>query len=50
MRGQRQIVFITGEPGMGKTAVVDVFQRHAAVEIANLQIGRGQCMEGYSGK
>src|SRR6202040_889373 len=26
LRGQRQIVFVTGEPGIGKTALVDEFQ------------------------
>src|ERR1700688_4650988 len=28
--GQRQIVFVTGEPGIGKTTLVDAFQRQAA--------------------
>lgn len=31
--GQRQIVFITGEPGIGKTALADEFQRQAAAEV-----------------
>src|SRR5208283_4857269 len=30
VRGQRQIVFVTGEPGIGKTTLVDEFQRRAA--------------------
>ena len=47
VRGQRQIVFITGEPGIGKTTLVDEFQRRAA---ANVLIARGQCVEGYGGK
>jgi DNA-binding winged helix-turn-helix (wHTH) protein len=29
LRYQRQVVFITGEPGIGKTALVDEFQRRA---------------------
>ena len=50
MRGDRQIVFVTGEPGIGKTAMVDEFQRQAAAEDEHLRIGRGQCVEGYGGK
>jgi len=49
LKGQRQIVFITGEPGIGKTALVDEFQRLAAAEERNLRIARGQCVEGYGG-
>ena len=47
--GQRQIVFITGEPGIGKTALVDEFQRRAAAEEPSLRIARGQCVEGFGG-
>jgi DNA-binding winged helix-turn-helix (wHTH) protein/tetratricopeptide (TPR) repeat protein len=47
---QRQLVFITGEPGIGKTALVDEFQRRAAAEVTGLHIARGQCIEGYGGK
>ena len=50
LRGERQIVFITGEPGIGKTALAEVFQRQAAVEAPGLRIARGQCVEGYGGK
>src|SRR6202166_727216 len=49
MHGQRQIVFVTGEPGIGKTALADEFQRLATAEVASLRIGRGQCIEGYGG-
>ena len=49
LKDQRQIVFITGEPGIGKTALVDEFQRQAAREEPNLRIARGQCVEGYGG-
>jgi predicted ATPase/DNA-binding winged helix-turn-helix (wHTH) protein len=49
IRGQRQIVFVTGEPGIGKTALADEFQRLAAAKVASLRIGRGQCIEGYGG-
>ena len=47
--GQRQIVFVTGEAGIGKTTVVDEFQRQAAQD-ASILIARGQCVEGYGGK
>jgi DNA-binding winged helix-turn-helix (wHTH) protein len=50
LTGERQIVFVTGEPGIGKTALVDEFQRQAALDIPNLRIGRGQCIEGYGSK
>ena len=49
LAGQRQIVFVTGEPGAGKTTLVDEFQRQAAVDGA-LRNARGQCVEGYGGK
>jgi len=49
LAGQRQIVFVTGEPGIGKTTVVDEFQRKAAAG-APVRIARGQCVEGYGGK
>src|SRR5215831_8519929 len=28
--GQRQVIFVTGEAGIGKTTLVDMFQQHAA--------------------
>jgi predicted ATPase len=46
MSGQRQLVFVTGEPGIGKTALVEAFL--AEVGAANaLRIGCGQCVEQY---
>jgi DNA-binding winged helix-turn-helix (wHTH) protein len=50
LRDQRQIVFISGEPGIGKTALADEFQRQAGAEAAGIRIARGQCIEGYGGK
>jgi len=50
VRGQRQIVFVTGEPGIGKTTLVDEFQRRAAANGLSIRIARGQCVEGYGGK
>jgi DNA-binding winged helix-turn-helix (wHTH) protein/tetratricopeptide (TPR) repeat protein len=49
MNGRRQTVFITGEPGIGKTALADEFQRQAG-DAQGVRIARGQCIEGYGGK
>ena len=49
LRGQRQVVFVTGEAGIGKTTLVDVFHQHAAHH-PNMRIARGQCVEGFGGK
>ncbi|MBI3303934.1 MAG: AAA family ATPase [Deltaproteobacteria bacterium] len=46
MRGERQVVFVVGEPGIGKTAVVEAFLERAAAS-GDLWIGRGQCLEHY---
>ena len=47
--GQRRVVFITGEAGIGKTSLLDVFQQRATTR-PNLRIARGQCVEGFGGK
>ena len=47
---ERQVVFITGESGIGKTALADEFQRRARVDAPDLRVARGQCVEGYGGK
>lgn len=44
--GERQVVFVTGEPGIGKTALVDAFLQEAAAT-ARWWVGRGQCVEHY---
>jgi DNA-binding winged helix-turn-helix (wHTH) protein/predicted ATPase len=46
LRGERQIVFVTGEAGIGKTALVDTFARYVAFD-RNIRIGTGQCLEQY---
>ena len=48
LQGQRQVVFITGEAGIGKTTLVDVFLQGAIG--ANARVARGQCVEGFGGK
>jgi len=45
-RGTRQIIFVTGEAGLGKTTVVEAFVTEAERKGA-LWIGRGQCVEHY---
>lgn len=48
LRGRRQVAFVTGEAGIGKTTLVDMFQRQA-VHHPDLRIARGQCIEGFGG-
>jgi DNA-binding winged helix-turn-helix (wHTH) protein/tetratricopeptide (TPR) repeat protein len=48
--GTRRIVFLTGEAGIGKTALVDEFLRKTSSTDASIRIARGQCVEGYGGK
>jgi predicted ATPase len=43
--GHRQVVFITGEPGIGKTALSDAFCAQASSQRAI--VGRGQCVQGF---
>src|SRR6202522_651525 len=47
---QRQVVFITGETGIGKTTLADEFMRRAATDYSGIRIARGQCVEGYGSK
>ena len=44
--GAPQIVFVTGEAGIGKTALVDTFVQPIASD-RNIRIGRGQCLAHY---
>src|SRR5678816_2824823 len=46
LAGERQIVFVTGEAGIGKTALVDTFARSIASD-RTIRIGQGQCLEHY---
>jgi len=43
LQGTRQIVFVTGEPGIGKSTLVEVFQHRLVHQ--ELWIGHGQCIE-----
>ena len=42
--GVRQVVFVTGEPGIGKTTLVDAFAAGLAAD-ATLWVARGQCLD-----
>src|SRR5271168_14282 len=49
LKDRRQIVFVTGEPGIGKTTLADEFQRQATKTHSSIRAARGQCIEGYGG-
>jgi DNA-binding winged helix-turn-helix (wHTH) protein/tetratricopeptide (TPR) repeat protein len=44
--GDRQVVFVTGEPGIGKTTLVEALLEQAAAA-REIGIARGQCLEQY---
>jgi predicted ATPase len=46
LRGDRQLVFVTGEPGIGKTALVETLLADVG-DTNGVRIGRGQCVEHY---
>ena len=47
---QGEIVFVTGETGIGKTSLVDEFVRQTRRLMPQALFARGQCVEGYGGK
>jgi predicted ATPase len=49
LSGRRRVVFVVGEPGIGKTSLVDAFER-ASTAIAGVTVVRGQAVEGFGGK
>ncbi|HEX3436952.1 MAG TPA: AAA family ATPase [Pseudacidobacterium sp.] len=48
-RGSRQLIFLSGDAGIGKTALVDAFCDHAGGN-HKLHVARGQSVEGFGGK
>ena len=46
LSGERQLVFVTGEPGIGKTTLAALFVA-AVSDRQDLWIGHGQCIEQY---
>ena len=49
MGGRRQLAFVVGETGIGKTSVLDAFQRSASAN-TGVSVARGQSVEGFGGK
>ncbi|MDD2759171.1 MAG: AAA family ATPase [Methylomonas sp.] len=43
-QGKPQLAFVTGEPGIGKTALIEAFLQSATFRVLT---GRGQCVEQY---
>jgi DNA-binding SARP family transcriptional activator len=43
LAGQGQVVFITGEPGQGKTALMAAFARSALADHPDLMVAQGNC-------
>jgi predicted ATPase/DNA-binding winged helix-turn-helix (wHTH) protein len=46
--GERQAVFVSGEAGIGKTALLQQFLSRALVD-SNLAVAEGHCIEGFAG-
>jgi DNA-binding winged helix-turn-helix (wHTH) protein len=46
LHGERQIAFVTGEPGIGKTTIVNELLEQAS-RVDGIWIARGQCLEHY---
>src|SRR5262245_6769799 len=44
--GERRLVFVTGEAGIGKTSLVEAFLAQLG-DVEGVRIGRGQCVEQY---
>ena len=45
-RGARRIGFVAGEPGIGKTVLVEAFVSEVAAR-GKARVGRGQCIQQY---
>jgi tetratricopeptide (TPR) repeat protein len=45
--GSGRVVFVTGEPGIGKTSLADAFLRRARSGQPSLIVSRGRCVEQY---
>lgn len=44
--GERRVVFITGEAGIGKTSLVEAFIKHVIAD-SQVLVARGHCLEQY---
>lgn len=47
IEGNGRVIFITGEPGIGKTSLSDEFLRRVRKQQPGLLISRGRCVEQY---
>jgi len=47
MSGTGRVVFITGEPGIGKTSLSDEFLRRTRTRYPGVLVSRGRCVEQY---
>ena len=47
--GVRQIVFLTGEAGIGKTTLIGAFEKQNRPD-SRTRVARGYCIEGFGGK
>jgi hypothetical protein len=47
VEGTGRVVFITGEPGIGKTSLADEFLRRARKQYPGVLVSRGRCVEQY---
>jgi tetratricopeptide (TPR) repeat protein len=47
VKGSGKIVFLTGEPGIGKSALAEAFLVHARDSYPQLLVARGACIEQY---
>lgn len=45
--GERQVVFITGEPGIGKTTLLEAFRAEIERNATAVWVARGSCIEEY---
>ncbi len=48
LEGQRRVICVTGEAGVGKTTLLDAFQDNA--HRTGICVARGQCVEGFGGQ
>lgn len=47
LKGRRQVGFVAGDPGIGKTALVDTFTTNLDTSTEAVWIGFGQCVDHY---
>ncbi|HEX2778532.1 MAG TPA: AAA family ATPase, partial [Gemmatimonadaceae bacterium] len=48
--GRLQTIFVTGEAGIGKTALTEELQRQITASGLTMRVARGQCVEGFASR